>query len=261
MISTNNYCSKVAFTLVEIVITVLIISMVAIITISSLNKKISNRQNVVKLIQVYNALSNAFDVYMIENNCVGNIALCTNQKHKQYGIHRTDVSFKDIADHLNIVDHVCGNDTKGKKWLNTQPFKMLDGTMQKEPWEAPSLYGKDAWPAVNCYYLFKNNAVMHVTYVDTQGKSGFGSIDVNGKKGPNAYGVDVFPFGIGAYNNPNHWASKSINPFWAEDGAYNSRQKTYKGMCRISCPICNCGPDKSSPTAYVLKYRELPVYK
>ena len=112
---------------------------------------------------------------------------------------------------------------------------------------------------------------MLVQYPDNQKQSGFGSIDINGKNGPNKMGVDIFPVGWGAAGNKNHWAHKGFNPFWAEDGyASLSDNETsevdynftgvqtgpkYRGLCRISCPKCDCPADIHSPTYYVLEIK------
>ena len=262
------------FTLAELIITIAVLGVVSAIVIPNITQRTINKQNAVKLIQVYSSLSNAIDMYMIENNCVGNLASCVsnmNDAHKNYqykGFNQTPDNFKDIKNHLNVVDESCYNTEKS--WLSSTSVKMLDGSKQVYAWEAPAVpkkNGKRQWDGqkgANCYYLLRNGAVIHVQLLDDNRQSGFGSIDVNGKKGPNEYGVDVFPFGIGAAFNSNHWASKSLNPFWAEDNNSdnskfnNGRGKTYKGMCRISCNNCDCPVDETSPTAYVLKYKKIP---
>ena len=119
---------------------------------------------------------------------------------------------------------------------------------------------------------------MHVQFPDNQKQSGFGTVDINGKKGPNQIGKDIFPVGWGAAGNSSHWASKGLNPFWAEDG-YATEQNDfgnrsddynfegvqtglrYRGLCRISCPKCDCKPDENSPTYYVLQYKKMPKIK
>ena len=80
--------------------------------------------------------------------------------------------------------------------------------------------------------------------------------------------------GWGAAGNPEHWASKGLNPFWSEDGYatledigddYNfdgvQTGLQYRGLCRISCPKCDCKADIHSPTYYVLENKKLPEIK
>ena len=237
-------------------------------------KYFPEKQIVSKLVSTYEQIEAATNLYLKENNCESGIAGCVSRAEgeNEWDYMNTEKYFGGIAKHLELEDYACNNIFDGKNWLNTKPATLLDGSMQTEAWEAPTGAFQDSYQTANCYYLFKNGAVMHVQFPDNQKQSGFGSIDINGKKGPNKIGKDIFPLGWGAAGNPKHWAAKGLNPFWAEDGYatleggngddYNftgvQTRPEYRGLCRISCPGCECNADVHSPTYYVLQNKKLP---
>ena len=232
-----------------------------------------------KLISTYNEIDNATKRYMNEFNCNDNISACISRAEgkNEWDYMDTSKYFTPIAKNLSVVDYACNNNYD-KEWLSATPATLLDGSKQTEAWEAPSKAFKDGYKNANCYYLFRNGAVMHVQFPDNQKQSGFGTIDINGKKAPNRIGKDIFPLGWGAAGNKKHWAAKGLNPFWAEDGYATAQDDKgtntddynfngvqtgpkYRGLCRISCPNCECPADASSPTYYVLKNKKLPKIK
>ena len=229
-----------------------------------------------KLIYTYNQIKKATDIYLKENNCENNIADCLSRAEgkNEWDYMNTEKYFEGIAKNLDIVDYACNNNYD-KDWLSAKPAILLDGSIQTEAWEAPSKAFQDSYQSANCYYLFKNGAVMHVQFPDNRKQSGFGTLDINGKKAPNRIGKDIFPIGWGAAGNPKHWAAKGANPFWAEDGYATLEENNgddynftdvqegpqYRGLCRISCPKCDCKPDVHSPTYYVLENKKLPDIK
>lgn len=230
------------------------------------------------LIETYENIEKATELYQKENNCENDISKCISRAEgkNEWDYMNTEKYFGGIAKHLDIEDYACNNEYADKDWLLSTPATLLNGAVQTEAWQAPSKAFMDSYKNANCYYLFKNGAVMHVQYPDNQKQSGFGTIDINGKKAPNRIGKDIFPVGWGAAGNPNHWAHKGFNPFWTEDGYATVNDDNsvinynfdgvqigpkYRGLCRISCPNCECYADDSSPTYYVLKNKKLPDIK
>ena len=256
---------------------IVIISLIAVAGVFSY-KKYQEKQIVSTLISTYEQIQKATEEYQKENGCVDDIAKCISKAEgeNEWDYMDTGKYFDGIAKKLDIKEYSCNNNFTDKGWLNPEPVKLLDGSTQTEAWEAPSKAFKDSYQHANCYYLFKNGAVMHVQFPDNQKQSGFGSIDVNGLKAPNRMGVDIFPVGWGAAGNKDHWAHKGFHPFWTEDGyastpdgeisdEYNftgvQTGPQYRGLCRISCPKCDCPADVHSPTYYVLKNKKLPEIK
>ena len=241
--------------------------------------KILEEQTIVnKLIETYSQIENATKIYQKENNCEDNIAACISRVEgkNEWDYMNTGKYFEGIMKNLDIEDYACNNNFDGKEWISATPSTLLDSATQTEAWEAPTKAFQDSYQKANCYYLFKNGAIMHVQFPDNQKQSGFGTIDINGKNAPNRIGKDIFPVGWGAAGNPKHWAHKGFNPFWTEDGYatgvneesdvdYNftgvQQGPKYHGLCRISCPNCECKADESSPTYYVLENKKLPDIK
>ena len=256
---------------------VFLLFLIAVILISAFwgYRYVSEKITVNKIISTYEQIKNATDLYLKENNCEEGISACLSRAEgeNEWDYMDTGKYFEGIAKHLSLEDYACNNNFE-KEWLNPKPATLLDGSIQNEAWEAPSKAFQDSYQNANCYYLFKNGAVMHVQFPDNRKQSGFGTLDINGKKAPNRIGKDIFPLGWGAAGNPKHWAAKGLNPFWAEDGYatledvgddYNfSEVQTglqYRGLCRISCPNCDCKADFHSPTYYVLENKKLPEIK
>ena len=236
---------------------------------------LSEKLKVNKLISTYEQIKTATDLYLKENKCEDGIASCISRAEgeNEWDYMNTGKYFEGIAKHLDLADFACSNNFE-KSWLSEKPAILLDDSIQTEAWEAPSKAFQDSYQNANCYYLFKNGAVMHVQFPDNQRQSGFGTLDINGKKAPNKIGKDIFPIGWGAAGNPEHWAAKGLNPFWAEDGYatydgsgddYNftgvQTGLQYRGLCRISCPKCDCPADIHSPTYYVLENKKMPEIK
>ena len=262
----------------KIKIVVLLLIFICLISLGiPIYKKLSGKNTVNKLLQTYENIQKATELYQKENNCEDDIAKCISKAEgaNEWDYMNTGKYFEGIAKHLDLADYACSN-YADKDWLLSTPATLLDGSTQTEAWEAPSKAFQDSYKNANCYYLFKNGAVMHVQYPDNQKQSGFGTIDINGKKAPNRIGKDIFPVGWGAAGNPKHWAHKGFNPFWTEDGYasvngdnsainynFNGVQigPKYRGLCRISCPNCECNADISSPTYYVLENKKLPDIK
>lgn len=259
-----------------VVISVILFCMVSIIA-GVLFKNINEKNSVKKLIETYENIKTATEKYQQENGCVDDISKCISKAEgkNEWDYMDTSKYFEGISKNLDIIESACKNEYADKEWLSSEPATLLDGSKQTEAWEAPSKAFQDSYQNANCYYLFKNGAVMHVQFPDNQKQSGFGTIDINGKKAPNKMGVDIFPVGWGAAGNTSHWAHKGFNPFWAEDGYATFENQngddynfegvqtglTYRGLCRISCPKCDCKADLSSPTYYVLENKKLPEVK
>lgn len=238
----------------------------------------SEMKTVNKLITTYEQIKVATEKYQKENNCEGDIAVCLSRVEgkNEWDYMNTEKYFDGVVKNLEVEDFVCNGFFYGKDWISSEPATLLDGSKQTEAWEAPSSAFQDSYQKANCYYLLKNGAVMHVQFPDNQKQSGFGTIDLNGAKAPNRIGMDIFPIGWGAAGNHKHWARKGFNPFWTEDGYATGVNEgsdvnynfdgvqvgpKYYGLCRISCPNCDCPADISSPTYYVLENKKLPPIK
>lgn len=164
---------KKAFTLSEVLITLGIIGAVAVLTMSILIKNYQVKTTVVKLKKMYSILSEAYAMYLNENVPLSSIPLNSSG---------AVVAFKVFEPNLKILKD-CGV-SSGKGCIYTGVYKERSG--------APRL----SYSQSNFYYkalLVDGSAIWFRGSVD-----GYYQInifyDVNGEKGPNRWGYDLFGF-------------------------------------------------------------------
>lgn len=204
---------KKAFTLAEIMVVLTLLGIVAAITIPSTLKRAQNRLFVTKLLKNYSALENATSQWMVEEGCVGDIRICfAALRRKGLSLNTTQIAFRGISDRLNISATSVGNDIPS--WLTNEPATLLNGAKQSQSWQAASSKINDNSGA---WYLLKDGSVLFVQFPDNEYQSAFGFIDVNGKKGPNRVGKDIFELGWGAQGNSNMQYQRGLHPYFAED--------------------------------------------
>lgn len=260
---------KKAFTLAEVIITLSILGIVAALIIPSTINNARNREFVTRAKKTYAALEQATEIWMIEEGCIGNIYGCISQINPNNSPH----GFDGIARNLNIVastsykqknvdgKDVALQDLQEVDWL-PDTTTQFDGTKQQNPWEGVSKNGGGGTAAYIGYYLLKDGTTLSLQFPDWNGKSAFGYFDVNGKKGPNKIGVDVYPVGWGIHfeNDAQREANEriygsyatGINPFYVEDNV------GAKGLCIVRNGN-ECTSDiKNNPLAYLLKHNKVP---
>jgi len=168
---------KKAFTLAEVLITLGIIGVVAAITMPML---IGHYQKVVWYNQFKKAVSqleNAFKLYEVDNDCVGNILDCLN-----CNVNTSHCAFyaKDIRPYFKVA-----------KIINEDNYE----TVCKKALEQDSDYPCYTDFGGYEYGFITNDGMMINSGIDLI--SGFGEfvIDINGpNKNPNKYGRDIFVF-------------------------------------------------------------------
>lgn len=235
---------KFAFTLAEVLITLGVIGVVAVLTIMPIVQKHNERSTVVKVKQMYSVIANAVNMWQTEESCENNVADCL----KNYPLYNCALAFGGIEKHLEILERRYQyQDVNKINWLPVESYN-FDGT-----WASVSFKGVNkVSPHSNytCHYLFKNGTTMTVQF-DTFKDSMFSYIDINGKTKPNRVGIDVFPIGIGSHGSK----SKTVNPYHVEDSDSSNGLCAYRNGNECSVD------DGKSPTAYVLVHEKLPKLK
>lgn len=163
--------NKSGFTLAEVLITLGIIGVVAAMTIPVLIQKHQEKVTITKVKKIYSVFSNAYEMSKIENG-----------DYSEWGTQDEDAQSTIFADKIVPylkTNKICGHESKGcfpnilynyvsnKGWFNietakgTYKFIMTDGTL-----------------------------------IALEERSEFGKVfvDVNGFKGPNILGKDLFAF-------------------------------------------------------------------
>ena len=165
---------KIAFTLAEVLVTLGIIGVVSAMTVPSLMQNHQRKTYVTQLHKVYNLFSQASVQYMNDNNALN---------MKEAGITSQDAIDEFVKKYFKIVQS-CENDGTG--CFATGEYKKMNGV------SVP--IGTDV-AGMNYYVLADGSAIGLV--LRSAGIQAH--IDINGKKGPNIIGRDVFAFIL--YNN------------------------------------------------------------
>lgn len=167
---------KLAFTLAEVLITLGIIGVVAAMTIPTLMQKTNQKENIAKVNKALNTINNATK-----------LAEAFNGPVDKWDIDYTNISpdtaekfTKIIIPYLNVNDE-CSSDSLSR-CMYDGVYKKLNGTNH-------SSYLNNTHAIV-----LNNGTVMFFrpTTADTHYITCY--VDINGKKGPNQIGVDLFNF-------------------------------------------------------------------
>ncbi len=217
---------RIAFTLAEVLITLTIIGIVAVMTIPTLVQNYTERANISKLKKVYNTLSNTFAKAISENGTIDTWIT---------GDYTSDVSqdiLPIIVPYLKAVKYCnetspndCFSSLYKKKWsTTTTPFlsqahaknRMMllsDGTAIKI--EFGNVHGTDSrWCTTGIAEASDQGAWSHAAY---SGSCAEIFVDLNGKSAPNIDGKDLFRFKI--YKDGITPAGRINETSWAESFA------------------------------------------
>lgn len=168
---------RLAFTLAEVLITIGIISIVACITIPSLIAKHNEKVMMTKLSKMYSLLGNIYERAVLENGDVSNWF---------YGSDKTENN-KIISDilmkYLSVVK-TCEND-RYDKCLSKLYY--LSGVV-----ESHCVQKNNAGECTS--NVLKDGSIITILVANTSVKGSWIYTDLNGRKGPNVFGRDVFRF-------------------------------------------------------------------
>ena len=205
-VAHSNNIRRAAFTLAEVLITLGIIGIVAVMTLSTVISKIQNKQNIAKWKKEYSVINNAFNEVVADG-----VTICN---HTQYG-HCNGQSYTDefleaIQTKLRVVDY-CGSSSIFPREKVCDYTNFDNGEWWKK-------YGVYHWSGINGSatatgykalgeplssdnivnnYNFGNRALLlndgAVIYFGTLWSGPWIVVDVNNfQKGPNEFGRDVF---------------------------------------------------------------------
>lgn len=167
--------SKCAFTLAETLITLVIIGIVAALTVPTLITKYQKEQTVTRFKKVYSTLSQAINKSIADNGPI------SSWLDSSYTGTSDDFIDKYFRPYLNITKDCRSGNNKGK---NDCDFTFYNQVGSKR--DGVQQYGKPKiilGDGTRIGFMFSNTASDKFMYIVT---------DINGKKGPNKYGRDVF---------------------------------------------------------------------
>lgn len=181
LIETNG------FSLAEIVVTLLIIGVIATMTMPSLMENVNRKEYATRLKTAYSALSQAVSKMEIDNGPVGKNQYWTDAKQ-----------FWPLFTEQFNTFKICDPGEKGCftesiiKGLDGKDWSLYDGggyTMRTTDGIAYNFYANEG--TTECTVASKG-----VSADDEKNAFGRFLIDVNGEKGPNKFGEDVYFFCI-----------------------------------------------------------------
>lgn len=184
---------KRAFTLSEVMITILLIGVIASLTIANVSTSIQKRMRLAQFKSAYSMLQTALENV---NNDAGHIYACYLQL----------ATGMDDRKYYGIDSDVSGASDKQCSEFKKEFLKNLgvSRSCESDSVEEGCITDKYTFPNANCTG-FKTDFKTNKAYVLDNGMilieaSNYGirefAIDVNGRKGPNRWGVDLFTFQI-----------------------------------------------------------------
>jgi len=179
--------TKSAFTLAEVLITLVIIGVVAAMTIPTLIARYEEQATVAKVQKAYSTIAQAWKRYQMDYGCVGSAELCIQDTDSNYNSDFLDRFIK----YFNYVQKIPPNTSLSNiDWLPERAYCM-DGTLSPNHWMGVHNFGNSY---ATSYFTLADGVIYHIQIPDNGRKSGFVFIDTNGKKGPNRIGYDLFDF-------------------------------------------------------------------
>lgn len=246
------FAKKRAFTMAEVLITILIIGVVAAMTLPALINHYEEKENAVRVKRFMAVLNQAVMRFKAENDCYTTISA------RLVGGHDSDCSnFEQIGRYMQIVDSVKKNENLTEKnWLP-------DVTYNYYGEEVSGTYGGSSKVTVgDCAYLLNDGTTFALDINPTSFSIIF---DVNGSKRPNRAGRDIFVAYIGNQWGTSKSAGKYNNDIVPYSGNDLLNYAAFKGLCYNSarCDPNNLNPDQhsgASITAYTLLHDKIPPY-
>lgn len=179
--------NKNGFTLAEVLITLTILGVVAALVIPNMMQRYQEKVTVSKVKKAYTTMHDAYNIAQIENGPV------TTWDIGEYNtVEGARKIYNIISKYLDIAKN-CDN--KNGECFSKNRYKLLDG---RDAWFDTTLeYSNTA-----TYFILKDGTAISIWSNGNENcRSGNQcisfSIDINGPKGPNKYGVDWFTRGFG----------------------------------------------------------------
>lgn len=178
--------NKRAFTLAEILVTLMIIGVIAAMTIPTLNTNIKNNEHVAGCLKAYSVLSGAIDRMKVEFGPIGLGKKWNNETE----------FWKEFTKQLNIVK-ICDSGQSGcfptekYKYLNNSVYYSYSNYKQSFVTADGMIYN---WSKSDCGGKGLVDGVPTASDRNSTNCMGRFLVDINGTKGPNKFGYDTFFF-------------------------------------------------------------------
>ena len=162
-----------AFTLAEVLVTLGIIGVVSAMTVPSLMQNYQRQSYVTQLHKVYNELSQSLLRYQNDKNAINLTEAGLNSQAQMNSF---------VSSYFKVVQ-TCTNSLT-PCFLDQNSYKKMNGTALTS-----------AYSVTNAYVL-ANGASVRFLYAVSGDKIGNLMVDINGQKGPNILGRDLFTIAV-----------------------------------------------------------------
>ena len=221
--------TKIGFTLAEVLITLTIIGVIAAMTIPNLMQSYRKHQVEVEIKAAYSILSNALSMAKAEHGPLEELIESSWDNDDDFCKNFLEPYIK-FNKKLKPGEVVWAN-TDGQVFSKGMSLKKLNGKEQHTGYTSPALWTQ---------YSLSNGMALGV-FVQKQAKQVNFIFDINGKKGANQIGHDIFYFVVSAsvdgetsWDYVNRTTGKLVCGTWAYDPL------KYKGKCNGEGFYCSC---------------------
>jgi len=202
------------FTLSEVLLTLGIIGVVAAMTIPTLIENNQKAQYVTALKKVYSNFNQVLVQYSADNGCVGDLR-CT-------GLFYVGNTQENVGDALAPYFNIAQNCKMEAGCFSGKVSENFDGSGERSDFikQSPSFYNFTTTDGAN-YSLVSaetncsDDGFSSGATVDLSQYCGYIEVDVNGDKGPNNYGRDIFQFYITNGRGPKLYPAGGKDSFYS----------------------------------------------
>lgn len=206
-----KFNKRFAFTLSEVMITLTLIGFVATMTLSTVGSSVQQRARLAEFKTAYSKMESALKSITIEENKIYKCYECpTNAEITQYGLHM-DGGCTASGNQCQTLQNYFVRAMGATRFCENNPID--EGCLPENYPKAPNGGCFNTLTSGEAYVL--DNSMIIIT----DGNKGLRqfAVDVNGRKGPNKWGQDIFTFSIKAnashsFNGKQFVSSMGIYP-------------------------------------------------
>ena len=197
--------SKFAFTLAEVLVTLGIIGVVAVLTVPNVISSYQKKVYVAQLQKAYNQISNAVALLMVDeevDNLNDSSLYCDRDQMGDEACFERGGNF--LKKYFKVLAD-CGHDNYSKCFKDEKPVYKRNGSLENGEAFPSGFWGYCV--ALNSGTIFCANCFNSWPFTVF--------VDVNGKKGPNTWGRDAFYFDVnykGEIAESFHYYPNHMNP-------------------------------------------------
>ncbi len=196
---------KRGFTLAEVLITLVIIGVIAAVTIPSLINKTNEQELVVAVKKNFSVISQAFEKIVAENGEINPSFLGESE-------HQATEKMGELFKNVLATQNICGMGTDGDCFPE-DGYKLFDGRYWCDFNFDETFYKLRLNDGSSLAIFGYPNYMNWGTSESLKNTVGYVWVDVNGDKGPNTNGIDVYSYRITKYGIvPNGTPYETYSP-------------------------------------------------